>query len=137
MELRSEIAYSDKLKDTYYGFPEYAPVGSPYLYIVFKEHDDDLDRKIRKQEAYFDKVIAGDNVVYVMKITYDDIEKVVKPIMSGKYSEADREYVDRNFPVLGRTGEPQTVGLILRKDKSLREYWKQRIGQELPKGAEV
>lgn len=125
----------DYVKTTYLLDPAYSSESEvKYLYAVLTSAK---DLKLFKElPAYEDSYVKNDNVVVVLKFSDADIHKIVAPFLMGKYSQIDREYVKKNFfPTIH--GNPSLNRLILDKSRILRAYWKDRLGMELPEGAEV
>ncbi|MBP7007067.1 MAG: hypothetical protein KBB16_03340 [Candidatus Pacebacteria bacterium] len=83
---------------------------------------------------------------YILELSDNDRENIVKPFIEGKYSQIDREYVKTNFPekefigfdVFGKAQYKKLINYkILTKSKELHNWWEERLGCPLPPDAEV
>lgn len=133
--------------NTYMGNSEYEgnDVWGNHFYIEVEDCTPELVlRKMRNHSSYHTDYVTDDqNLMFVYTITDYQKENIVKPFLQGRYSMIDREYVRTYFPAFLK-GEISFHHRILTKDLytpskyvPIREYWRKRIGQELPPNAEV
>jgi predicted class III extradiol MEMO1 family dioxygenase len=75
-------------------------------------------------------------IMFVFRLTKDVKERYTDKILAGKYSEADKQVVDKYFP-----NDPSHFRygnrLIIEKSERWKEYWETKIGLPLPVDAEV
>lgn len=115
-----------------------------YLQITKELLDDILLSTLRNHEQYKTELDEEDFVLFVFEFTPMQRLSIVMPFIMGKYSEIDRNYVNKNFPK-EISGSVSFNWRILHKDEwdkpakymSLREYWFRRIGSPIPEEGEV
>lgn len=78
-------------------------------------------------------VYAGEFVMYIFELPEDLLEDYTL-IMKGKYSEISDE--SKQLLLMGR-GVKSPMPYILRKDKTLKDYWEDKLDVRLPEGQEV
>lgn len=135
--------------NTYLGNTEYQGDNNwgKYLYVEIEDqHIKSVWEEIKTHPQYvtYFHCSENSNAFIVFEITNNQ-RKIVDPFLQGKYSEIDRDYVNKYFTKYIN----ENISLnwrILHKDEnwdrpanlmSLRDYWYSRIGIEIPKDAEV
>ena len=139
--------FYQKLEDTFIGNVEWEgeDTWGNYLYVVSKEdYSNMLLRTIRKHNMYVrDYYDDHGRFIVVFKFTPEQQEAIVKPFIEGRYSEIDRNYVNKNFKRSSGTGKISTNWQILHKDKALRDHWERELNVtsyiqiHIPEDAEV
>ena len=121
--------------DQYYDVP--SKWGEHFFFVYKTPMSPALDEAFRNNPLFVDTYSPKDDyITYVFKIKEEDQQKVVKPFLEGKYSEVDREYVEKNFP-LDRTHRLYANRLVFDKSIVMKNLTEKKIGMELPKEAEV
>ncbi|MGL5079141.1 MAG: hypothetical protein ACRDBG_25355 [Waterburya sp.] len=109
------------------------------LYILYKETPK-IERvlSIAKEHERFDTFfcVGKHHVVVALKYSEEEIEKIVKPFMLGKYSRVDREYVDKYFPLI-RSHALYDNRRVFDRCPAIKAYWEGAILMVLPSDAEV
>lgn len=71
--------------------------------------------------------------MFVFRIPEEVKEGLVKPVLEGAYSKADKGLVEKYFSDPKRQGNRQ----VFAKDPVYKTYWEELIGMPLPEDAEV
>lgn len=138
----------DPCIETYMGNVQYEGEESwgNYFYIACPaDQGNKYGGAIRVHSQYVTEFVTEDKVFFVMDFTERQKKQIVKPFLDGAYSKIDRDYVAKHFPKYRQTGAISSNWRILMKDEwdipedvlSLRDFWYEKIGKELPEGAEV
>lgn len=124
--------------NTYLVDPAFDESFNGHLYVLYKNGlSDNLVNFLTSHKAFKTTYCPKDGfIMYVFSYNAEQIEGVVKPFLSGSFSKIDRLYVERYFPAVA-THHNYTTRKVLDKHPDYREYWKRRIGVELPDNAEV
>lgn len=101
-----------------------------------------LQEYLTEGNGFIDNYQDENGYVYVKELDGEELNWIITPFIKGEYSKIDREYVRKNFP---RKYQQTLTGLvkqsvnymILTKDDSLRKYWEEDKGLNLPESAEV
>ena len=108
-----------------------------FIYIKFNAEK--MSRKLKKDlrshtlyhDSYYPKL---NEFIVVFKPTKEDADTIIKPFISGKYSEIDRKYVTDCFPentIVDGKYRQSSNWQILNKSKSMREYWEEKLDANL------
>lgn len=147
MNFSANIVYN--LKSTYLGHIDYegADNWGDYLYLELdpEEITNEVKKELRNHILYVTEFDGEESRFFVYKLTDKQKITIVMPFLSGKYSQIDREYVAKYFPKYTRQGTISNNWRILVKDEwerpdyipSLRQYWEDKIGCNLPEDAEL
>lgn len=127
------------VESVYVGDVEYSgDTWGENIFLLLDTTDEMEISKYRKSEYYIYELDKEDNkVMLVFSIPEDLGNKVVQPLLDGKYSQIDRKYVNKHFSKYTEQGLPSSNWMILHKSDVLRKYWEDRIGVSLPEDAEV
>lgn len=106
------------------------------LYLLFsKQMDAETSEKYKNAANFSSTYEVPNGIMYVFSLTEEEKEKVVKPFLQGKYSELDKTYVEKFFPL-----DPKHAlygnRLVIEKSDKYVKYWSDQ-GVELPANAEV
>ncbi len=106
------------------------------LYLLFsKQMDAETSEKYTKAANFSTSYEVPNGIMYVFSLTEEEKEKIVKPFLQGKYSELDKDYVEKYFPL-----DPKHAlygnRLVIEKSDKYVKYWSDQ-GVELPANAEV
>ena len=109
-----------------------------HFFLVYQGEVDDTLREYLMSHSLFETVHTPKEGLtsFVFKLPEESKETVVKPFLEGKYSQVDRTYVEEQFP-LTPGHRLYANRLTFDKDPALRDYWKEKIGVDLPENAEV
>lgn len=135
----NDSRFYDSIKNSYLGNIEYEGEinWGDYLYLELKENVEvDLLATLRKHRWYEDELHQHEAIIFVFKIPKKEKTKIVDPFLKGKYSEIDKDYVDKNFN-FKINGRLSINYRICNKDEAIRAYWENKIGLPLPENAEV
>lgn len=96
-----------------------------------------LSEYLRNDPSFVETYVPDEGLqMFVFALPESLKESYVKPVLAGKYSEADRKVVDLYFP-----NDPNHIRygnrLVLDKSDLWRDEWEKKIGVSLPEGAEV
>jgi hypothetical protein len=106
------------------------------LYLLFsKQMDAETSEKYVNATNFSTSYEVPNGVMYVFTLTEDEREKVVKPFLQGKYSELDKDYVEKHFP-LDPKHSLYGNRLVIEKSDKYVKYWSEQ-GVEIPANAEV
>ncbi len=116
-----------------------------YVEITHEDNKEYIKKELRNHKRFVIELYHDESVIYVFEFSEYEKENIVGPFTMGKYSKICREYVNDKFPKLSSSGAISSNWRILMKDDwaipsnvvPLRVYWKNRMGVELPKDAEV
>lgn len=117
---------------------KYAEWDSPYILLLFNNNlPEPLVTYLEGQPSFVERYspLRG-YTTFVFKMSDEDVKGVLNPFLEGKYSEIDRNYVNKFFPNIA---SHRLYGnrLVLTKSPAKRMYWENRIGVTLPEEAEV
>ena len=139
--------FYNKLSNCYIGNMDWEGEDSwgNYFYVAFKE---DLSLELLKTlevHPMFTTSLWRDDEIFlaIFKFTEEQKEKIIQPFIAGKYSEIDREYVNKYFKQFNSTGQKTTNWQILNKDDDLRRSWERELNVtpyiriSIPEDAEV
>lgn len=106
------------------------------LYLLFsKQMDAETSEKYKNAANFSTSYEVPNGVMYVFSLTEEEKEKIVKPFLQGKYSELDKTYVEKFFPL-----DPKHAlygnRLVIEKSPKYVKYWSEQ-GVEIPADAEV
>jgi len=109
-----------------------------HLLLLYTDHlSEKLFSQLRSSQYFSTSFCPKEGLVMVVfKLTKDLYRKVFKPFIEGKYSQIDREYVEKHYP-RNPSSLVYTNRLILDKDVSLRDHWEDKLDTTLPPDAEV
>ena len=116
-----------------------------YLQVTSELLDGILLSELRNHERYVTELDEEDYVFFVFEFLPFEKENIVDPFLTGKYSQINKDYVNKYFPMRNKNGSVSMNWRILSKDNwdipkeilSLREYWLRRIGSPIPEDDEV
>lgn len=97
---------------------------------------EDLIKKLEAHPQFVTTYVPTDGkTMFVYKFDEHTKDKVVKPVIEGKYSKVDRDYVESNYPL--SSSKLVTNRMVFDKHERLKQMWEDRIGTTLPDDAEV
>ena len=136
----SKTIYTGEYVGTYSGDVHYTSddTWGEYLFFVYKETiDEELLNHFRSRPNYVTEY-CPDKGLITFVFSFDEFtkERIVAPLLEGKYSKVDKGYVDRHFP---NQHLHRLYGnrMVFDRHESMRKMWEERIDVELPKNAEV
>lgn len=134
------VEFYSSLINTYLGNVEYEGDDSwgNYIYLELKRDTPGyLIRHLRNHSWFINEYDpTTESIIVVMEPDDDVKKKIIEPFLQGKYSKIDKDYVNKYFNYVYPDGTRPINWLILNKDKSLWNYWENKING-LPKDAEV
>lgn len=139
--------FYSKLADTYIGNFDWEGDNNwgEYYYVkTEKDYSTGLMENLRVHPMYVrDYYTEEGNQIIIFKFTPEQREKIIKPFLEGKYSEIDREYVNKYFRRNAPSGKISTNWQILNKAPALRKHWERELNVtpyiriSIPEEAEV
>lgn len=106
------------------------------LTFIYSETNPTLDEFFTARENFERKYLTSKGyTAYVFKVYEPYKESVVSHFLDGRYSQIDRDYVEKHFP---KTSTRLTVNRqVLDKSPVLRKMWERKLDVTLPPEAEV
>ena len=117
--------------------PTYRAWGDYVLMLYNKDLPDSLSEYLRNHQSFVETYEPEEGLtMFVFALPESIKESYVKPVLAGKYSQADRKVVDLYFPK--DPNHPRYGNrLVLDKSDLWRADWEKKIGISLPEEAEV
>lgn len=133
-----DIKYNEKIINTYMSCPFFQGNDNMDEYFYIETADKNL-KDVYQQNPRYSKTILTPRATFLLALQYTPEQRkgVVKPFIDGRYSQIDRSYVAKSFPVYTSNGTISGNYAILTKSPILKKYWEERIGVTLPEDAEV
>lgn len=117
--------------------PKYRVWGENLLVLFNKDLPNSLSEYLQSHQSFVETYEPEEGLTMFVFVLPESLkESYVKPVLAGKYSEADRLVVDLYFP---KDPNHARYGNRLVFDKSdlWKLDWEKKIGISLPEGAEV
>lgn len=132
--------FCQKVQNTYCGniYWEGTDNWGDYYYVVLNDPSTRLLTILRDHPEYKDEFYTEDEqFMMVFGVPPKYRNTVMEPFLEGKYSQIDRQYVDKYFLKYTGPGMISSNWLILHKDDYYKRQWEVRLDTPLPEGAEV
>lgn len=125
--------YTSDFVDTYLKKDEEDP-GKFIYYLYERTVDPKIVSYFEAHKSFVERQDTEDGKI-LLKMRVDDeaFEKVMKPFLAGKYSQVDKDYVEKYFS----TPAKRTARMIFDRDPSLRDQLERDLDVRLPHDAEV
>lgn len=130
----------EELESSYMGYN--SDEWGEYFYLLFPKPLNADQLVTIEGNKYWKQTINFKGLDRLFEFRFDDVfkETVVKPFLSGKYSEISKTYKEENFAkIFWSKGVPKLSWnwQILNKEDSLREWWRNECGIDIPEDQEV